>query len=56
VSFDGCTKNLLPLFIFSLLYLLVAILASIPFALGWFVLGPMTFGMWYAIYRDTVQA
>lgn len=44
--------NLLPLFVFGLLYLAFAMLASLPFMLGFLILMPVTICAWYASYVD----
>lgn len=51
-SFSGSLKNMLPMLLAGLIYLVLGILASIPLALGWLVLGPVTIGALYASYRD----
>jgi Predicted integral membrane protein len=51
-SIAGCLANILPLTVFGLIYLVLAVLASIPFALGFLVLGPVTIGAMYSSYRD----
>lgn len=48
----GVLRNWAPLTVLGLLYLPMSILASLPLMLGWLILLPMTFGMWYASYRD----
>jgi uncharacterized membrane protein len=51
-SFDASWKNLGALAIFVLIYLALAIVASIPFGLGWIVLGPVAVGANYASWRE----
>ncbi len=51
-SFTGCIKNWLPFLIFFVLYLVFAIVATIPMMLGWLVLGPVIIGSVYAAYED----
>lgn len=51
-SFSGSLANVLPLLVYSLIGLALAIVASIPFGLGWLVLGPMLGGSVYASWRD----
>jgi uncharacterized membrane protein len=51
LSFSGCLKNILPMFIFGLLMTVLAVLASIPFFLGWLVLMPMGMAAFYAAYK-----
>lgn len=47
--------NFLPLLVFGLIYIVLAVLAAIPFGLGIFVLGPVTVGAVYASYRDVFE-
>jgi uncharacterized membrane protein len=54
-SFDACLRNMLPMLVYSLLGLAFAIGASIPFLLGWFVLGPVFAGSFYASYKDIFE-
>jgi hypothetical protein len=55
-SFKGSTANFGAIIIWVLLYIVLAIVASIPLGLGWFVLGPMIIGAcfagWRTIYGD----
>jgi uncharacterized membrane protein len=51
-SFSACLKNILPFLVYGLVGLVLAIIASIPLALGWFVLGPVFVASIYASYRD----
>lgn len=51
-SFTGCIKNWLPFLIFIILYIVFAVVATIPFLLGWLVLGPVIIGAMYAAYED----
>ncbi|HEX7044318.1 MAG TPA: BPSS1780 family membrane protein [Burkholderiales bacterium] len=51
-SLRACLRNVLPLFVFSLIYALAAFAASLPFALGWLVLLPWSACMLYCSYRD----
>ncbi len=45
-------RNWAPLTVLGLLYVPMSVLASLPLMLGWLILLPMTFCMWYATYRD----
>jgi uncharacterized membrane protein len=54
-SFDACLRNMLPMLVYSLLGLAFAIGASIPFLLGWFVLGPVFAASFYASYKDIFE-
>lgn len=51
-SVQACARNVLPLFVFSVIYFVAAIVASMPFALGWLVLLPWSVGMLYCSYVD----
>jgi uncharacterized membrane protein len=51
-SFLGCLKNIVPFLVYGLILLGFAILASIPFGLGWLVLGPVITASIYTSYRD----
>jgi uncharacterized membrane protein len=51
-SFLGCLKNIVPFLIYGLILLGFAILASIPFGLGWLVLAPVIGASIYTAYRD----
>lgn len=54
-SFAGCLKNVLPMLVYSVLYLVAAIVASIPFGLGWIVLLPVLVLTLYTSYRDVFE-
>ncbi len=51
-SLRASVVNFLPLLVFSVIYLLLAILAMLPFMLGYLVLVPVTFGAILASYRE----
>lgn len=51
-SFAACLANILPLLLFGIVYIVLALVAAIPFGLGLLVLLPVTFGAIYASYRD----
>jgi len=51
-SFFGCLKNIVPFLVYSIVFVVLGILASIPLGLGWLVLGPVTVASVYAAYRD----
>jgi uncharacterized membrane protein len=51
-SFDACLVNMMPMLLYSLLGLVFAIGATIPFGLGWLVLLPVFAGTVYASYKD----
>ena len=51
-SFAGCLKNMLPFLWYSVLFMLLAVVASLPLMLGWLALGPTLAASIYAAYRD----
>ena len=51
-SFAGCLKNIVPFLLYSVILFLAALVASIPFGLGWLVLGPVLAASLYTGYRD----
>jgi uncharacterized membrane protein len=51
-SFSGCLKNILPFFVYSVIWMVLSVVATIPLGLGWLVLGPITFASVYYSYRD----
>ncbi|HUU71746.1 MAG TPA: BPSS1780 family membrane protein [Burkholderiales bacterium] len=51
-SFSACTKNMWAFLVYGVMMLLLAIAASIPFMLGWLILGPVLFASLYTGYRD----
>lgn len=55
-SFYAVAANWAPLLIYGLIYLGLALLASVPFGLGWILLLPLTFTTLYAAYRDIFEA
>ena len=51
-SFTGCLKNILPFLWYSVLFMVLAVVASIPLMLGWLALGPVLAASIYTAYRD----
>lgn len=51
-SFAASLKNIVPFLLWGLIYIVAAIVASIPFGLGWLVLMPVTLLTAYVSYRD----
>lgn len=51
-SFFAVAENWAPFIVFGLIYIVLAIAASIPFMLGWLVLLPVMLAAGYAAYRD----
>jgi hypothetical protein len=51
-SFFACLKNLLPFLVWSIAMIVLGFLATLPFLLGWLVLGPVMMVSLYMAYRD----
>ena len=51
-SFFACLKNIVPFLLFGIVAFVLALIAAIPFGLGFLVLGPVLVGSGYAGYRD----
>lgn len=51
-SLAACLKNLVPLLVYGLAGMLLGMLASIPFGLGWLALGPVLGISVYTAYKD----
>lgn len=51
-SFFACLKNFVPFLVYGVVFVVLAILASLPVFLGWLVLIPVTQASVYAGYRD----
>ena len=51
-SFIGCTRNIGAFLLYGIVWIVLAIVATIPLGLGWLVLGPMTIASVYTAYRD----
>jgi len=51
-GFVATFRNLLPLLVFALCFLVLAVFASLPLLLGWLVLGPVGFCAIYVQYRE----
>jgi len=52
LSFMGCLKNILPFLIYGIVGIILMVLATIPLALGWLILGPVFLGTVYVGYKD----
>jgi uncharacterized membrane protein len=52
LSFSAVVKNALPFLIYSVIQLVLSLVASIPFGLGWLVLLPVTLLTVYVSYKD----
>jgi uncharacterized membrane protein len=51
-SFIACLRNIVPFLLYGVIALVLGMLASIPFGLGWLVLGPVLGASLYTGYRD----
>jgi uncharacterized membrane protein len=51
-SFAACLRNIVPFLVYGLIGFGLAIVATIPFGLGWLALGPTLAASVYAAYRD----
>ncbi|MDQ5908390.1 MAG: hypothetical protein QG599_481 [Pseudomonadota bacterium] len=54
-SIVACWINMLPFLVFGLIYVVLAIVAAIPFGLGFLILGPVTVCAIYASYREVFE-
>ena len=52
MSLKGCLRNVWPFTLYGLVGFVLAIVATIPFGLGWFVLVPVMTGSIFAGYRE----
>ncbi|NKB36704.1 MAG: hypothetical protein GKR93_05955 [Gammaproteobacteria bacterium] len=52
LSIRGCLHNVLPFLIYGIVVMVLMILATIPFMLGWFVLIPVLTSSIYISYKD----
>jgi hypothetical protein len=51
-SFRACLRNIVPFLVYSVVGLLLAVLATLPLLLGWLVLAPVLITSTYCAYRD----
>lgn len=51
-SFAGSLKNIVPMILYTVIYFVAAIVATIPFGLGWLALIPVLMVTIYTSYRD----
>lgn len=52
MSFSACLKNMVPFLLYGLIFLVLGIVALIPFGLGLLVVVPLLITSTYAAYRD----
>jgi len=55
-SITASLKNIMPFLVYGLIYIVAAIVASIPFGLGWVVLVPVLLLTAYVSYKDVFVA
>jgi hypothetical protein len=51
-SFSASLANIVPFTVFGVVYIVAAVVASIPFGLGWLVLAPLVALTMYVSYKD----
>ena len=56
LSFRGCLRNILPFLVYGVVFLILAIVATIPIGLGWLLLMPTMICATYAAYREIFLA
>jgi uncharacterized membrane protein len=56
LSFAASLKNVVPFLLWSLIYIVASIVATIPIFLGWLVLGPVLMLTVYVSYKDVFGA
>ncbi len=52
LSFAASMKNIVPFLLWSIIYFIAAMIATIPFGLGWIVLVPVLMLTLYVSYKD----
>ena len=52
LSFSAFTRNVAPMLVYGISFIFLAILASLPFFLGWLILLPVIFTSLYAAFID----
>jgi uncharacterized membrane protein len=55
MSFSGCLQNVLPFLLYGLIGIALAVVATIPLALGWLVVGPLSIASIYTSYCDIFE-
>lgn len=55
-SFFACSKNIGSFLVYSLVMIVLAIVATIPLGLGWLILGPVIIASVYTAYREVFFA
>jgi uncharacterized membrane protein len=52
LSFLACIKNIIPLQLYTITMVVLAVIAAMPYGLGFFLLVPVLFASLYASYKD----
>jgi uncharacterized membrane protein len=55
-SWSASMRNIVPFLIYGVLWIIAAVVASIPLMLGWFVLMPLTLLSMYRAYVDIFES
>ncbi len=55
MSFSGCMRNVMPFLVYGLIGIVLAVVATIPLALGWLVVGPLSIASIYTSYCDIFE-
>jgi uncharacterized membrane protein len=55
LSFSGCMRNVLPFLVYGLIGIVLAVVATIPLALGWLIVGPLSIASIYTSYCDIFE-
>jgi len=55
MSFSGCLRNVMPFLVYGLIGMVLAVVATIPIALGWLVAGPLSIASIYTSYCDIFE-
>ena len=54
-SFTGCLQNIVPFLVYGVISTILAFIATLPFMLGWLVLGPVLVGATYSAYKGIFE-
>lgn len=56
LSFQGCWRNMMPFLIYGIVFIVLAVIATIPVGLGWLVLVPTMVCSTYVSYKEIFTA
>lgn len=56
LSFRACMKNLLPMIVYGLVAVVIAMLAALPLLLGWLFVMPILAGAYYVSFRQVLTS